>query len=276
MGAFAVAFILISGYIYVSRSTFQIHVTRREDGHRYYFRCGAYGILFCTIGCMITLVLDGFDLPSFLLNYIFGTSLEELLGVTRYTKTFQEYLSFKLMLGSGFAVLLAPIGAKLENAIRDEEKMRKYIHQEKSPALEKFLFECGEKLQTVLITLKSRKVYVGIVNDIPIESGEVEHFTLLPILSGYREKDKLTVIFTTNYYQHYQHHLDDNGEPINGSGACLDDFVEMIPVSEIAHIGSFDIDTYKQFIKPVGHIPWMEPQSYSINNENIVYPQEDR
>ncbi|GGP37220.1 hypothetical protein GCM10009347_01470 [Shewanella algicola] len=268
MGAFAVAFILISGYIYVSNSTFQMYITRREDGHRYYFRCGAYGIFFCLIGIIISIALDRFNIPTIALKCIFRTSIEELTGVTQYTKSLQDYLSLKMVLGSSLAVVLAPLASKLDNFFRDDEQSRNYIHKEKSPALEKFLFECGSELQTVLITLKSRKVYVGMVNDIPIESGDVEHFSILPILSGYRDKDKLTVSFTTNYYLHYQNNLNDEGEPVDGSGACLDDFVEMIPVSEIAHIGRFDIDTYKSFIKPIGAesvTPWMDLQEFPID-----------
>lgn len=280
MGAFAVAFILISGYVYVSTSTYQKYITRREDGHRYYFRCGTFGILFSVVGIIIAFVLDGYNVPSVVLNHVFNTSIEQLTGVTRYTKTFQDYLMLKLILGSGLAVCLARFTSFVENKIRSDEESRKFVHMVKSPALEKFLFECGSNLQTVLITLGSRKVYVGMVNDIPIESGEVEHFTILPILSGYRDKDKLTVTFTTNYYLHYKNNLDGNGDPLDGTGACLDDFIEMIPVSEIAHLGRFDIDTYKEFIKPIDDenihthsTPWMEPQSYVINNEGVVSMQ---
>jgi hypothetical protein len=269
MGAFAVAFILISGYIYVSNSTFQMYITRREDGHRYYFRCGSYGIYFCILGIIISICLDRYDVPTILLSCFFNTSIEQLTGVTQYTKTLQDYLSLKMVLGSSLAVILAPIASFIDNICRDDEKSRKFIHKEKSPALEKFLFECGSELQTVLISLKSRKIYVGIVNDIPIESGEVEHFSILPVLSGYREKDKLTVAFTTNYYLHYENNLDDEGNPIDGSGASIDDFVEMIPVSEIAHIGRFDIDTYKSFIQSTGEesiTPWMDNKEFPIDS----------
>jgi hypothetical protein len=270
MGAFAVAFILISGYTYVSKSTFQKYITRREDGHRYYFRCGAYGILFSLVGVLIAVVLDALNLPSALL-YHFDTSIEQLTHITKLAKTLQDYLSIKLLLGSCLAIFLAYIAALVENFFRDDDKSRKSIHATKSPPLEKFLFECGSKLQTILITLGNRKVYVGLVNDIPIESGDVEHFTILPILSGYRDKDTLSVIFTVNYYQHYEKHLAEDGSPLDGEGACFDDFIEIIPVSEIAHIGSFDIETYKKFITPIENsLPWMQPMSYTVDNYDVV------
>ncbi|GIU45773.1 hypothetical protein [Shewanella algidipiscicola] len=270
MGAFAVAFILISGYLYVSNSKYQKYITRREDGHRYYFRCGSFGILFCVVGIFFAVVCDYYNWPSAALALI-DTSIEKLSGPTSKL-TVQEYLNAKLLAGSAFALPIAFAIAWIENYFRDDDKSRKYINDVKSPALEKFLFECGETVSSVLITLASRKVYVGLVHEIPIEAGEVEHFTILPMLSGYRDKDRLTVKFTTNYFVHYENQLDDAGDP-RDEGVCLDDFIEVIPVSEMVHIGRFDIDTYKNFGKPLdgngihmSSIPWVEPPSSPIDS----------
>lgn len=269
MGAFAVVFVLISGYLFVSFSTYQKYITSREDGHRYYFRCGAFGILFSLIGVFFFVILDTFNLPTLLLSN-FDTSIEQLTSVTKIAQTLQDYLSLKFIFGTGLAVFIAPLAAMVDNFFRTQENSRARVHKTKSPALERFLFDCGKNLQTVLITLGSRKVYVGLVNDIPIESGDVEHFTILPILSGYRDKDTLTVNFTTNYYLHYERNLDSAGNPLNGSGACFDDFIEMITVSEIDHLGSFDIDTYKQFVDLTSHSPdWMQNPTYANNDRDL-------
>lgn len=53
-----------------------------------------------------------------------------------------------------------------------------------------------------MFSLSDRKVYVGIVQfaGTPTESEGVDHgFTLIPILSGYRDKDTLDVTFNTHY-----------------------------------------------------------------------------
>jgi hypothetical protein len=267
MGAFAVAFILISGYIFVARSKHQRLITRREDGHRYYFRCGAYGILFCGIGIILAISLDILDVPSFILGGL-GWSVENLIHNTS-SFTANEYTSLKVLIGSFFTIPISFVGAFLDNICRDNQKSLQRIRDRDSGALEKFLAECGTKFQTVLITLSSRKVYVGIVHEIPIECGEVEHFSILPILSGYRDKDSLTVKFTTNYYVYYENQLDDDGEPKSGFGAALDDFIEVIPVSKLDHVGRFDIDTYKNFHSSTNGntvryptMSWME-QSYT-------------
>lgn len=269
MGAFAVAFILISGYLFVSISTYQKYITRREDGHRYYFRCGAFGIGFSMLGIVLATLLDAFNVPTFILNSL-GTSIEQLTSVTKFSQTLQDYLSLKFAFGTGLAVLIAPLFALIDNLFRNAEKSRASVHKSKSPALEKFLFDCGTHLRTVLITLSSRKVYVGIVHDISIESGEVEHFTILPILSGYRDKDTLTVKFTTNYYLHYEQHLDENGNPLDGNGSSFDDFIEMISVSKIDHLGSFDIDTYKKFSDlTLNPLNWMHEPVYANDDSSL-------
>ena len=56
----------------------------------------------------------------------------------------------------------------------------------------------------VMLTLSNRKVYVGVVNNMG-EPNEIEGFdqeiSLVPILSGYRDKDDLSVHWTTSYQE---------------------------------------------------------------------------
>ena len=56
----------------------------------------------------------------------------------------------------------------------------------------------------IMLSLSNRKVYVGVVNNMG-EPNEVEGFdqeiSLVPILSGYRDKDDLSVHWTTSYQE---------------------------------------------------------------------------
>jgi len=68
--------------------------------------------------------------------------------------------------------------------------------------MDKLLFDSYINCDPVMLTLESRKVYVGIVTSLgePNESyGMDQEISLLPILSGYREKDTLEVKFVTHY-----------------------------------------------------------------------------
>lgn len=56
--------------------------------------------------------------------------------------------------------------------------------------------------KSILVTLSSRKVYVGIVNGIqePTESeAPNSYISIFPIMSGYRDKDTLSITFTNSY-----------------------------------------------------------------------------
>ncbi|WP_218417916.1 hypothetical protein [Alteromonas lipotrueae] len=90
--------------------------------------------------------------------------------------------------------------------------------------------------QSVLIALSNRKVYVGQVVSMgePNESeGMDQEISILPHISGYRDKDNLTVNFTTQY-------------------ESIDTDVEIkvtIRQELIESVSRFDFDVYQQFLE---------------------------
>lgn len=89
---------------------------------------------------------------------------------------------------------------------------------------------------SILITLSNRKVYVGRVISVgePTENeGLDQEITLLPQMSGYRDKDTLNVDFTT----HYQN--------ISTSS----EMTITIRQELIESVSRFDFGVYKQFIQ---------------------------
>lgn len=95
----------------------------------------------------------------------------------------------------------------------------------------------------VIITLKSRKFYVGFIHCPAFEQGASEFLELLPLLSGYRDKDDLTIHVTTNYQKHYI-----NTGIQQGIGSLnFYDFRTLIPKGEIEGLSFFDTDTYSKF-----------------------------
>ena len=75
---------------------------------------------------------------------------------------------------------------------------------------------------SVKISLKSRKVYVGIIQSEQFERVDLDNVVIIPFLSGYRDKDTLRIEFDCNYVAVYEKHviydnefwLDDNNLPI--------------------------------------------------------------
>lgn len=78
-------------------------------------------------------------------------------------------------------------------------KMSKIL---KGSPLDNLFFESIKTRKPVLISLSSRKVYVGLIISMgePNESeGLGQEIVILPIMSGYRDKDTLSIDFTNDY-----------------------------------------------------------------------------
>lgn len=72
----------------------------------------------------------------------------------------------------------------------------------KDSPIDSMFFESFTKQKPILISLSSRKVYIGMVNKLgePSESEEPnQEISLVPVISGYRDKDTLKVILQNEY-----------------------------------------------------------------------------
>ncbi|MDJ0030302.1 hypothetical protein [Pantoea ananatis] len=124
--------------------------------------------------------------------------------------------------------------------------------------------------QPVLITLQSRKVYVGIVNGIlePTENeGANSSLSIFPIMSGYRNKNDLSVDFTNVY----------PGE-ITTDSAATSNSLKVVKLTgqmdiifsaeEISHISWFDFDIYDQVNNSLKQIQKIDLTSKTIESED--------
>jgi len=93
-------------------------------------------------------------------------------------------------------------------------------------------------LAPVSLTLKSRKVYVGFVQGVPSLDPAKAYIRLLPVLSGYRDSDKLIYCFTTDYAAA----IDEVEDPRS--------LIKVIPLSEIQSAGLFDVGLYERHFVP--------------------------
>lgn len=93
-------------------------------------------------------------------------------------------------------------------------------------------WEASARQFPIIATLSSRKIYVGLVTCPALENGLSEHLEILPLLSGYRDKDDLTINITTNYHQHYL----DSGVISGMSRLNIQDFRVLLPKDEVETI----------------------------------------
>lgn len=93
----------------------------------------------------------------------------------------------------------------------------------------------------LLLTMKDRKVYVGYLEKSPsVALGNMSHISILVIKSGYRDKDDLHVTFTEDYSAVFS---SDVAKQV-ALPPC-----KVIPVSDVASSGLFDIELFKLFQK---------------------------
>ena len=205
--------ILVSGYIIVTANLFHYYKLHRYDGQLLYLKVATYGS-FCVIGAVITAATIKFSFPEFHLI----TDVANGFQVTKSKSTDRIYawlamLSFGSIAISMIWVSIIFIKNLIFGFMYEKECHLNIYHATKLRILRKtvnhgtfdaMLFDAMEESpkRPVLISMSSRKVYVGIVNglDEPTENEKPnQYISLFPIMSGYRDNSTLAIEFTNNY-----------------------------------------------------------------------------
>ena len=116
-----------------------------------------------------------------------------------------------------------------------------------------FLHDRAKEGSPVSLTMKNRKVYVGLIL-VPPGLEEPCYLTLLPTLSGYRDAQRITLVFTTAY-----EHVYEDLERRSGSeqGSIAHSFGIVLPVANIESVNRYDNDIYARYFgsPPVSQPP---------------------
>ena len=111
------------------------------------------------------------------------------------------------------------------------ERSGNYLHQ--------LLHKAVLKNIPVLITLTSRKVYVGYLTESPNLKPENQHLALLPVLSGYRDQDSLKIVLDLVY---------PNPASLEGEYLDPEDLLLMtVPLSEVKSASFYHRDQQDRF-----------------------------
>lgn len=244
--------VLISGYLYVNTAISSKYIFKRSAGWDAYFYVAVWGVCFTVAAWLFCSILSLFGVFRYLYNILLSNGYIDSETINRM---FPLSLSDKLKIADiKFAVfglvslLLAFLVGHLQKwrVNRDEDKKIKALARAvNNDPLESMLIEASIRSFPVILTLSSRKIYVGLIICPNFEHGKTEYFQILPLLSGYRDKNDLTVTITTNYRRHYI----DSGiaSGIGDTQLSLSDFRTLIPKEEVEGISFFDANTYSKF-----------------------------
>lgn len=217
--------ILISGFVVLSLSPKEKLLLHRYDGQLLYLKAAKKGLQYflVTVGfCIffkeprtfelcklafttpdipITTVVAKFILKATNSNTLDSDTLETswLLTISLLTVVLAYVIQIGKVILLKIQNMIANRQFKQTNDIQRIAILGKFF---KDSPIDFMFYESFKKRKAILVTLKSRKVYVGMVNKLgePNESKEPnQEISVVTALSGYRDKDSLKVVFTNNY-----------------------------------------------------------------------------
>ncbi|HEJ7014419.1 TPA: hypothetical protein ACKPXW_000253 [Serratia marcescens] len=205
--------ILVSGYILVVANLYHYYQLHRYDGQLLYLKVAAHGTM-SVVFVLATALITKFIFPDF--HPI--AMVSEILSVKKIidnnkVETWLALISIASIISSLLWVAIVWSKNVLLGFFCEKQHHKDIFHAKKlrvlrktisNSTLDSMLLDAMESSpkKPILVTLASRKVYVGIVNRIqePTENeAPNSYISIFPIMSGYRHKDSLSITFTNSY-----------------------------------------------------------------------------
>ncbi|MFG0453590.1 hypothetical protein [Shewanella sp. YQ_9] len=266
MGIFYVAVVLISGFVFTNLYLPARYKQKRSIGWDSYFHVAQWGAWICSFTLLTGLVVDYYDLPSslldnmcnnvdFLSGLIVGyytppsTLLDKMcIKVSDFTRLSVDLNTLKSAcwaIASLFMAYIAGWTTRLYYTLRKKSKFKLIAKALEHDNVSKFLIEVSLSKSLVLITLKSRKCYVGysvgeIDHDNIIDGSGRAYVEIIPLISGYRNEKNLSLDLDVSYADYYKKN--------SVTKEQLQRFMVLLPLSEIESFSKFDSGVYREFI----------------------------
>lgn len=216
-------FPIVGGYYILIRSRYYRYRQQRVDRQKLIFNAIFAGILLLIFSWIITGVISKIapDLVTNIQEYYpihqnyFGTACCSFLLAIAATEFFNLFLSQTKSISRAI------------NGIGNE--------------FERLCLSCYKQTKLIQLTLNNDKAYVGWVKSLPIPHHS-NYLSILPVYSGFRNKDDKTLTFTTQYLDVYATYIQ-NGEVLD-----IRDLANLvIKIDDIVSANMFDPDMYDRF-----------------------------
>jgi hypothetical protein len=217
-------FVLSGAYLFLYQCHYTAYLAARTEGRQLLFQVGAVAALFIILS-RVLLLLGELFVPTPIAAFAKG--LWSAVFATFEVADLPVYV---------VAFVLGPALAQLINLFYGRERASTDTIRRYGTETEKLLVRAMEDQDLILVTLDSRKVYVGWTIYSPEPRIEGKDFRLLPVMSGYRDEQGLFVEFTTQYATAYE-----RVEAGEVEGLQVDDFETMIPLESVISVGLFSL-----------------------------------
>lgn len=231
---------LLGGYLFI-HFTYRFRFRAQGlENHRLIFESAGFGIAALVVSRLAAYLVDSADLLA---------------------EPIQRWKLFAPFSHSGSAAGAVLLGLTLPlvvNRFWDRETSSRLAIQTYGNDLERLLHGSWVKGErgTILITLANRKVYVAWIVVSPNLKPSMPFVTILPTMSGYRDKDTLEVRYTTRYTEIYRK-IDEASEDV--AGLTARSFQVAIPTSSIVSASPFSKLPPENFIIPPDVAPADRP-----------------
>jgi hypothetical protein len=243
-----IAIALICGYIFASQSPKTRYRYKRSDGWDAYFYVASWGGVFLVIGWLTTSGLSYFGFLRWCANAV-GIAKEDVAKLIPIEKASISYEMLKTFMWIALSLFIAGVSGSISRyRFKHPLTRANWLSQNvrHSPEESLLVYAASARFPLV-VTLSSRKVYIGVLTMPALENGSIEYIELLPIISGYRDKDELTLHLTTNYHDHYARRGLLSDIPMSPTSLTINSFRVVIPAKEIESMSLFDRETYNDF-----------------------------
>lgn len=214
---------LLGGFLFIHVAHYFRFGAQRLDGYRLLLQSAIAGT--CLVG-IARIVIE------FLSLFAVGLSG---LGL------WYRFFPFPYSAESSLSLVLGPALAGLVNLFISTEEAKDREIRRHGNALTRLLHRAAEESLLISVTLDNRKWYVGWITSSPNLDPQELYFRLLPLTSGYRDKDTLET-YRTVYYQNVL--SDESLDP--------DRFFITLPLKDVKAANFFDPDVYNQYFAEPG------------------------
>lgn len=250
MSAILALCILVLGYHYVNQAPAERATLKRGNNWEVYAILLKHGLFYMLFGALLTLGIFVFLIVGFLVIQQ-KNNVNVLIYIPYFAdvKNFPYFWQMATSIFATSAFLLGWCSLKIREyrskdywQLKNKELLQQLKNQD---GLLSIALEAMEKSIPVKISLKSKKIYVGVIYSEQFEQMDFDNLIIIPYLSGYRDKDILRVVFDVNYTEFYTKKGLFNDEAVY-KDKLLAEFRLSIRVSEIESISFFDKDAFDE------------------------------
>ena len=216
---------ILSGYLFLTKLNYTKFEILKESGYHVLFRSALLGFILLTASNGIKIMLLNYEHVGLAFDFV-----EKLVPIDNAVT-----LSFTLLLGY---LLPIPFNRRYSEKIASRKTAK-----ENGDMIELLIDDSVHQEFAIHLTLRSGKCYIGMVVESQFIWPDDSDFALIPIASGYRDKDTQELVVTTYYVSIIEE------IKAKEDGGNIDDIRIVIPMSEIVSARPFDIDIYNRVLE---------------------------